>query len=115
MGLAARVIEGSGIATAVLSAIPELTASVGAPRTVGIGYPGSLPFGPPGDAENQRAVLRALLEAVMAIQRPGERVDLSFEWPAGARRPRVPKAPPITSAIKKRPWLFLKLLNGDIP
>ncbi|MCP4201012.1 MAG: hypothetical protein GY769_03670 [bacterium] len=95
--------------------MPELTAAVGAPRVVGIGYPGSLPFGEPGDAEGQRAVLRASLEAAAKLREPGRRLDLPFEWPEKARIPRPPKPPPITRAIMKRPWLFLKLLKGEIP
>ena len=99
----------------MLSAIPELTMSVGAPRVVGIGYPGSLPLGQPGDRAGQLQVLQAALEAAVSVTEPGMRVDLPFEWPVDARKPRLPKPPPIASAIKKRPWLFFKLLKGDIP
>lgn len=95
--------------------MPELSVSVGAPRVAGIGYPGSVPFGLPGDAEGQRSVLRASLEAALSIEEPGGRVDLAFEWPANRRTPKPPEPPPIAKAIMKRPWLYLKLLNGDIP
>ncbi len=115
MGLVARVIEEAGISTAVHSWIPELSVSVGSPRVIGIGYPGSVPFGVPGDADGQRAVLRASLEAAAEIRSPGARIDLGFEWPAGARVPKPPKPPPIASAIKRRPWLYLKMLRGEIP
>ncbi len=115
MGLVARVIEETGIPTAVLSSIPELTTSVGAPRVIGIGYPGSLPFGLPGDADGQRAVLRASLEAAFAVKEAGGRFDLDFEWPSEARLPRPRTPPPIAKAIMKRPWLYLKLLKGEIP
>lgn len=115
MGLVARVIERAGVATAVHAWIPELAVSVGSPRVVGIGYPGSLPFGLTGDAEGQRAVLRSSLERAAAIREPGGRVDLPFEWPSDARVPRPPEPPPIARAIMKRPWLFLKLLAGEIP
>jgi D-proline reductase (dithiol) PrdB len=115
VGLVARVIEGAGVSTAVHSAIPEVTLSVGAPRVVGIAYPGSVPLGLPGDAPGQRAVLRASLEAAAALTVPGSRVDLDFSWPAGARAPKPPEPPPIAKAIMKRPWLFLNLLRGAIP
>lgn len=115
MGLVARVIEAAGVSTALHSAIPELSVSVGTPRVVGIGYPGSAPLGLPGDARGQVQVLRASLEAAAAMIRPGERVDLPLEWPADARVPKPPELPPIAKAIMKRPWLFLKLLNGEIP
>lgn len=115
MGLVAQVIEESGIPTAVLSWIPEIPVAVGSPRVVGIGYPGSVPFGPPGDASGQRSVLEGALEAAAGIEQPGERVDLDFEWPVGTRVPKPPVPPPIARAVKRRPWLYWKLLNGDIP
>ena len=115
MGLVARVIEAAGIPTAVHSWIPELSESVGAPRVVGVGYPGSVPFGLPGDHEGQRDVLLASLEATALIRESGGRVDLPFEWPTGTRVPKPPKPPPITRAIMKRPWLYLKLRSGEIP
>lgn len=103
------------MSTAVHSWIPELAESVGSPRVIGIGYPGSVPFGAPGDADGQRAVLRTSLEAAASLTEPGQRIDLPFEWPAEARVPRPPKPAPIVSAIKQRPWLYLKLLKGQIP
>lgn len=115
MGLVARVIEEAGVSTALHSWIPELSVAVGSPRIVGIGYPGSVPFGPRGDRDGQRAVLRASLEAAAGMRVPGERVDLPFEWPETVRVPKPPKPPPIANAIMKRPWLFLKLRDGDIP
>lgn len=115
MGLVAREIEVAGIATAVHSWIPELPVSVGAPRVVGVGYPGSVPFGLPGDAEGQRSVLRASLEAAAGITDPGQRADLAVEWPAGRRVPKPPQAPPIARLLKRKPWLYLKLLSGEIP
>ena len=114
MGLVARVIEAAGISTAVHSWIPELSESVGSPRVVGVGYPGSVPFGLPGDPKGQRAVLQASLEAAARTGEPGQRVDLPFEWPARTRVPKPPKPPPITRAIMKRPWLYLKLRSGEI-
>lgn len=109
------MVEQHGIATGVHTWLPELAVAVGAPRVVGIGYPGSVPFGIPGDVQGQRAVLKASLEAVAAMREPAQRIDLPFEWPAKTRVPRPPKPPPISRALMKRPWLFLKLLNGEIP
>ena len=115
MGLVAREVERAGIATVVLSWIPELSVAVGAPRVVGIGHPGSVPFGRPGDADGQRAVLRGALEAGAGMTRPGDRVDLPFEWPSDARVPSPPSPPPIASAIKRRPWLLARLIQGNPP
>lgn len=115
MGLVARVIEQAGVSTVVHSWIPEMPVSVGAPRVVGIAYPGSVPFGPPGDARGQRAVLHASLTAAAAMTAPGARSDLGFEWPSQMPVTRPPRQPPITRAIVKQPWLYARLLNGDVP
>lgn len=109
------MLEAASIPTAVLSWIPELTQSVGAPRVIGIGHPGSIPFGQPGDHEGQREVLGAALKAAMAVNEPGGRIDVPFELPPGTRVPKPPRPPPITRAIMKRPWLYLRLLRGELP
>lgn len=110
-----RIIEAAGVSTAVLSWIPELSTAVGAPRVVGIGRPGSVPFGLPGEADLQREVLRAALQAAERATTPGERIDLPFEWPAHAREPKPPEAPPIARLITRRPWLLRNLMSGEIP
>ncbi len=115
MGLVAREIEAAGISTACHSWMPEPTVAVGAPRVVGIGYPGAVPFGLPGDAEGQRSVLRASLEAAVAMSEPGARFDLSFDWPKEARVPEPAELPPIARAIFRKPWLYHRLLKGDLP
>ena len=115
MGLVARVIEAAGVATAAHSWMPELSVSVGTPRVVGIGYPGSVPFGTPGDAAGQTAVLQASLDAAARIDQSGQRIDLEFEWPRDRPVPRPPTPPPIAKAIMRRPWLFLNLLKRQIP
>ncbi len=109
------MIEKAGVATGVHSWIPELATGTGAPRVVGIGFPGSVPFGLPGDADGQRAVLEASLTALASMSEPGQRVDLPFSWPARTRVPKPPQPPPIARLIMRRPWLFLKLMNGDLP
>jgi hypothetical protein len=115
VGLVARVIEAAGVSTAVHAWIPEMATSVGAPRVIGIEYPGSVPFGVPGDARGQRAVLEASLAAAADLDVPGARSDLDFRWPAEVRVPRPPRQPPIARAIIKKPWLYGRLLSGDVP
>ncbi len=104
------------MATISLSTIADFTASVGAPRVAAIEYPPGLPLGRPGDTEGRRAVLRTTLKAFHELNRPGI-VHLPFEWPEPRRQaithPKEP--PPISRLLKRRPWLFLKLLKGDIP
>ncbi len=105
------------MSTITLSPMPDFTASVGAPRVAAIGYPPGLTVGQPGDVAGQTAVLRATLAALESIEQPGEVVDLPFEWPLSVKEthnhPKEP--PPIVKAIKRRPWLYRNLMNGNIP
>ena len=81
MGLVARVIEEAGIPTVILSMIPAYQPSVGAPRVAAISHPFGRPFGAVGDAETQRAVLRAALRVLETARTPGEVAHLPFRWP----------------------------------
>lgn len=117
MGLVQREIEAAGIVTVTLSTIPELTESVGVPRIAAIEYPIGRSFGRPGDADGQRAVLRAALRVAETAAAPGTVVALPFEWPDPPSRSRsIPaEPPPITKLLKKKPWLLPRLLNRDPP
>ncbi len=115
MGLAAREIEAAGLPTLVLSVMPEITTSVGVPRVAGIGFPGARPLGAPGDAEGQRAVLRAALEAFECLESAGGRIDLDFPGPPRRQRHYPPESPPIVKLLRRRPWLLPRLVSGDIP
>jgi len=110
-------MEAAGIATVSLSVLPAVTASVGAPRVAGIAYPMGVPLGLPGDAGGQRAILEAALRVLATARAPGEIVSLPFEWPTPLEEVRYPAAepPPIAQLIRRRPWLYLQLLRGEIP
>ncbi len=97
--------------------MPEVTASMSAPRVAGISYPPGRNFGQPGDAQGQTAVLRATLQALREIKTAGEVLYLPFAWPEPPKKVHTEpdQPPPITKAIMRRPWLFRKLLAGDIP
>jgi hypothetical protein len=100
-----------------LSVGGAFTASVGAPRVAASEYPFGRPLGQPGDADGPRAVLRAALEVLERAREPGTVVDLPFRWPESPRvartRPKVP--PPIAQLLRRKPWLLLNLLRGEIP
>ena len=100
-----------------LSPIWTFTAAVGAPRVAAIEYPLGLNFGAPGDADGQRAVLRAALEVVATAAEPGSVVHLPFEPDERllALEHFPEENPPIVRAIVRRPWLLRKLLVRDIP
>lgn len=119
MGLVQRIIEASGISTVTLSWMPDLTRRVGVPRLAGISYPLSRPLGRPGDADGQRAVLRATLGLLEGATEPDTYVELPFEWPETVAQARnaskdVPPSP-IAALLVKQPWLIPKLYSGHIP
>ncbi len=112
-------MEQAGFGTVTLSPIPDLTAAVGAPRVAAIEYPLGRSLGIPGDAEGQRAVLRAALRVLETAQRPGTVEHLPFEWPESVARARAEmepaEPPPIVGLLKRKPWLLPRLLNLDPP
>jgi hypothetical protein len=81
VGLVARVIEEAGVSTVILNMMPAYQPSVGAPRVAAISHPFGRPYGDAGDAETQRAVLRAALQVLETTHTPGEVVHLPFRWP----------------------------------
>jgi hypothetical protein len=117
VGLVQREIESAGLSTIILSSIPDLTAAVGVPRLAAIEYPLGYLLGQPGDSEGQMAVLRATLQALAEMTRPGSITHLPFEWPASARRlsARPPRTPPISKYLMRHPWLIPNLLSRDVP
>jgi hypothetical protein len=118
VGLAQREIEAAGIPTVSLSMIPDFTCATGAPRVAAIPYPLSRPLGSPGDEEGQRRILRAALAVLEEADRSRAVTVLPFTWPEPAklvRRERLDDPPPIGKLLSARPWLYFKLLSGDIP
>jgi hypothetical protein len=98
--------------------IPDFTCASGAPRVAGIAYPLSRPLGNPGHAEEQRAILRAALHVFEEAEEPGSMITLPFTWPEPAkvvRRQALRDPPPIAKLIASKPWLYFKLLSGEIP
>ena len=84
---------------------------------VGIAHPMGMPMGRPGDADTQRAVLRAALEAAAAMPGPRTCTELAFTWPerrsVAMREPDPP--PPIVELLTRKPWLLPRLASGHIP
>ncbi len=62
----------------------DITEAVAPPRSVYVHAPLGHQTGAPGDAEGQRAIVRAALEAGLAIQRPGQICPLPWRWPGDA-------------------------------
>jgi hypothetical protein len=99
--------------------IPDLTRAVGVPRLAGISYPFGRPLGNPRDADGQRAVLRAVLDALPGATGPDTYVEPPFAWPDSPAKARneskdVPPSP-IAALMLKKPWLLPNLYSGRIP
>jgi hypothetical protein len=77
---------------------------VGMPRVAAIEHPFARPFGRVGDAETQRAVLRAALEVFEKAKTPGHIEQLPFVWPepAGETKWHPPEPSPIIALLKSR-------------
>ena len=75
------MIEEAGISTVILNTMPAYQPTVGAPRGAAIAHPFGRPYGNVGDADTQRAVLRAALQVLATARTPGEVVHLPFQWP----------------------------------
>jgi D-proline reductase (dithiol) PrdB len=117
VGLVQREIEAAGFTTITLSPVPDLTASVSAPRVAAIEYPLGRSLGQPDDAAGQMAVLRATLAALETIRTPGGVVHLPFEWPEPPKlvRNHPPEDPPIARCLARNPWFLPKLLSRNVP
>jgi hypothetical protein len=117
VGLVQRSLEAAGFSTITLSFIPDLTASVGVPRLVGIEHPAGVPFGMPGDRTGQAAILRATLDALVQMHTPGERIDLPVTWvePAPEVSFQPPETPPIGQYLRRHIWDLPRFLRRDPP
>jgi D-proline reductase (dithiol) PrdB len=82
VGLVARVLEGAGIPTVVISTARDISAQVKAPRTVFVNFPMGNTFGRPFDRVQQRAVLLDALRRLEEARVGGEIIDLRYEWGA---------------------------------
>jgi hypothetical protein len=76
----ARWIEAAGIATVVVTMMPDLADALLTPRVVGVEFPFGHPFGMPHDRPMQRRVLETALNVLSGAARPGTRVDIDVEW-----------------------------------
>jgi hypothetical protein len=89
VGLIQNAIEKSGISTISLTVHPHITRMVGAPRAIYMRFPQGNLFGAPFEAEQQRAILRAALEAVSFIEQPGTILEYPGRWRASRTSPEA--------------------------
>jgi hypothetical protein len=109
-------MEDAGMVTITLSPIAAFTASVGAPRVCAIEYPNGRGLDNQGRREEQLEILRAVLDAVRTMERPGEIRHLPFTWQGETRKNTSPDPPPpIARYLKTHPWDLPKLINRRLP
>lgn len=83
VGLLQNAIEGAGFATASLTTLPIITIGCGVPRAGYVRFPLGTPFGEPGQADVQRAILEDLLNLVWQAPGPRTVVKFPYRWRRG--------------------------------
>jgi D-proline reductase (dithiol) PrdB len=78
--LMAIELERRGLATVVVSLLPELSAHVGAPRQLLVRFPFGAPCGDPGNTGLHDAVLGEALGLLAAATVPGEARHCRLQW-----------------------------------
>ncbi len=80
VGLLQGAIEQQGILTISVTVRPEITAHANVSRACYMRFPTGNPVGEPHKPDQQRMILQAVLEQLVAIQTPGTIVELPFRW-----------------------------------
>jgi hypothetical protein len=100
----ARVVEASGIATVLVTMMPDLGERFQLPRIVGVEFPFGHPFGIPHDRAMERTVAETAL-ALYERQDLPARADVPIRWPVEwkvAYKGWQPKEPaPIIKYLKE--------------
>jgi len=115
VGLVQHEVEKAGFSTISLANVPDFMAATCVPRMAAIERPFGRVVGEPGDGEGQLAVVRAVLEALVGMERPGEVVDLSIKWTGKEVTDAEVAAPPITRYLMKHMRQALRFMRRDIP
>lgn len=80
VGLLQGAIEGRGIPTISITVRPEITTHANISRACYLRFPTGNPLGEPHKLEQQRTILRAVLEQLALIQEPATIVELPYRW-----------------------------------
>lgn len=84
VGLVARAVEEAGIPTLTMSVGRDITEAVCPPRTAFLDYPMGNETGRPGNAGEQRSIVRGAFAALGQMAEPGCIVDLGMSLAAQA-------------------------------
>jgi hypothetical protein len=78
--LIARNLEELGIATVAVGSALDILQAGQPPRAVFVDYPLGHSVGRPFDADNQRMIVNAALDAFETIRTPGSIIELDCRW-----------------------------------
>ncbi len=105
MPVLARAVEESGIATVMVTMLPEMAERFDSPRIVAVEFPFGHSYGMPHDRAMQELVVRTALSLYERDDLP-LRVDVPISWPVEfktAYRGWQPKEPaPIVAMLKRQ-------------
>lgn len=68
------------MSTVTISLKPEVTQGTGCPRAVRVRFPMGNPVGEPHKPDQQRRILRSVLEVMEQVREPGLLVELPYRW-----------------------------------
>ncbi len=81
----ARLIEEAGVATVIVTMMPDVAEKFRLSRVVGVQFPFGHAFGMPHDRAMQRAVAEAAVRLLGEAMAPETRLDLDIAWPVDDR------------------------------
>jgi hypothetical protein len=97
----ARIFEGAGMATVLVTNMPFWSERIGAPRSLAVEFPFGHIIGPAGDDAMQRRVILQALDVLEQAGQPGTIEHFQEPWPEPlelALRRSEPEAPPPIAA-----------------
>jgi hypothetical protein len=68
------------MSTILVTLKPEVTQGTGSPRSVRVRFPMGNPVGEPHKPDQQRRILRSVLEVLQQVEEPGLIVELPYRW-----------------------------------
>ncbi len=100
----ARTFETAGLSTILVSQIPYLVETVGAPRTLAVEFPLGHTLGQPQNIPQQREVLIQALGVLESAKEPGTVIHSEEVWP-------VPQKEALKGWQPKEPSPLIKMMS----
>jgi len=100
----ARTFEAAGFSTILVSQIPYLVETVGAPRTLAVEFPLGHTLGQPHNIPQQKKVLIQALDVLKSAKEPGTVIHSREIWP-------VPQKEALKDWQPKEPSPLIKMMT----